>query len=141
VKVERPPAKEGELVVGVCVPSGNADLRHCLSGCSHVWGYFGSSGRKGYEAYDNQGILTEEWQEEYGYAVTQNAQLGVLAVLRGRKASLFFYFNGICCGEAFEIDLTHLNGRPLIPFVNISGEAQACLDARAALPLDSYRLQ
>jgi hypothetical protein len=65
--------------------------------------------------------------------------VGVFVSIKAKLASLTFYKNSISCGEAYTIDLTEVGQRPLVPFVNIGGEAQVTLDSKAQLPLDSFR--
>lgn len=138
--MEKPPAEDGELIIGVCVPSSNSQLRHLLTGCSHIWAYYAGSGRKGFEAYDDKGSSVDEWQEEYGYVIKPNDLLGVLAIIRGTRATITFYINANSCGKAFDIELSRLEGRSLVPFIDLCGDSQVTLNPRAALPLDSYRL-
>lgn len=73
--------------------------------------------------------------------------VGVLLIIKEKKATLIFYKNGTCLEECYEFSLerlkdkVHKNAAYLCPFISVKGEIQVTLDSKAVAPLDSYRFK
>jgi tripartite motif-containing protein 9/67 len=135
LKIEKMPADEDDLVVGVSLHSNSKTYQY-------LWGYQLATGKKVHIQKDSVGVVEEDY-EPYGYFLKQNDICGVELSFKATTASIIFYKNGISCGKAFFIDFQALkiDNRQLIPYINIGGECQVTLDSKAALPLTSYRLK
>ena len=56
IKVEKLPADENDLLIGICIPSDEKG-DETIKGCLHAWSYLALTGKKNYLSHDEKGNI------------------------------------------------------------------------------------